>query len=505
MTQIVQSPFRLHFGWYFAAAILATVIFLFQPWWTVDDAYISYHYAQNLVAHGQLTWNVGEQPYVEGYTGIFLPLLASLILGVGLPLLGTIKVLGIMAFGACIWLFLDFAAKLEISRKLQIVGLAAILISPLFYLHSISGLETIFFTLFVFASLHSLTATGSTSWGLRTGFWLLLLVLCRPEGYLMLAITLVIVLLYRKHVYEFRKNSLGIIILAIIPAILLLLWRQYYYGAWLPNTFYAKQYHGILSLDSVKAFLQFFVYYLLIPTGLGILSLLTYKRNQTEGMRTKLPFYVGLVFAAVLLLVYFRSNLYMNYGARFFLPLYLPFLLFGIYALNHAFDSSFLKPATRQLNLVFLGICMVCQLLILGWRFEREWYFLNYYSAIMEDELLPTANYLKENMPANATVISYMDAGAIAYYSGLKIIDFGRLNNRYLTQQSLSDQEIADYFFGLNADAAVFTSETENSYSYIPEAEMIVADPRFRNYKIAHQWSNRLNYPYFQRLYIRQQ
>ena len=506
MPQIVQSQFRLHIGWYIAAAILATVVFAIQPWWTVDDAFISYRYAKNLVSHGQLTWNIGEQPFVEGYTGIFLPLLASLILSIGLPLLATIKVLGILAFLGCVVLFINFAQALKIKPRQQLLGLAAILISPLFYMHSISGLETIFFSLFLFGSFRALHSTDSKNWGVKLGLWLILLAACRPEGYLMVALTSILVLVYHKNLYSFKINILYYSIIAIIPAIFLLIWRNYYYGEWLPNTFYAKQYHGLFAQDSIKAFLQFFVYYLLIPLGLGILSTLNRASSKADQTPSKLVFTVGLAFITILLLVYFRSNLYMNYGSRFFVPIYLPILLFALHALNNGRSpkSETPSPRAKQLVTVFIAMCIVCQSLLIAWRFEREWYFLDYYSAIMEDELQPMAKYVRENIPPNARIVSYMDAGALGYYSDLEIVDFGKLNSLYLAHTDLSQSEVIDYFFSLKAEAVIFTSETEKGYQYIPEAEEIVRDPRFNTYQKVKQWSNRLKYPYYQRLYIRQ-
>ena len=51
-------------------------VFCIFPKWTVDDAFISFRYAQNLVESGELNWNPGEDP-VEGYTGVMLPILAG--------------------------------------------------------------------------------------------------------------------------------------------------------------------------------------------------------------------------------------------------------------------------------------------------------------------------------------------------------------------------------------------------------------------------------------------
>jgi len=71
-----------------ALAILALVYALAAlysfPKWTVDDAYITYRYAENLANFGALTWNVGEKP-VEGYTGVALPLILAAGIRLGIP------------------------------------------------------------------------------------------------------------------------------------------------------------------------------------------------------------------------------------------------------------------------------------------------------------------------------------------------------------------------------------------------------------------------------------
>jgi hypothetical protein len=97
-----------------------------------------------------------------------------------------------------------------------------------------------------------------------------------------------------------------------------------------------------------------------------------------------------------------------------------------------------------------------------------------------------------------------MDAGAIGYYSGLNILDFGRLNDRHLAKDVHSQGAAVDYFFEMKPRLAIFTSERSDIYQYIPEAEAIIADPRFNSYRFAKEWANTAQFPYFQRLYIRQ-
>ena len=59
-------------------ASIAYPIFVLSifPNWVIDDAIIGYRYSENLAVHGSLTWNVGEAP-VEGYTGVFLPVMLA--------------------------------------------------------------------------------------------------------------------------------------------------------------------------------------------------------------------------------------------------------------------------------------------------------------------------------------------------------------------------------------------------------------------------------------------
>src|SRR5438094_461628 len=76
----------------------ARTLFVF-PRWTVDDAYITFRYAENLALHGALTWNLGGDP-VEGYTGVLLPIILAGLIRLGVePILGSWMV-GVLAYWA---------------------------------------------------------------------------------------------------------------------------------------------------------------------------------------------------------------------------------------------------------------------------------------------------------------------------------------------------------------------------------------------------------------------
>src|ERR1043166_1004184 len=67
------------------------------PKLTVDDAYITVRYAENLARHGELVYNVGEQP-VEGYTGVALPVLLAGFVRLGISPILAGRAIGIAAF-----------------------------------------------------------------------------------------------------------------------------------------------------------------------------------------------------------------------------------------------------------------------------------------------------------------------------------------------------------------------------------------------------------------------
>ena len=48
-----------------------------------DDAYITFRYAENLALHGELTWNLGEDP-VEGFTSMSWVLVHAPLIALGL-------------------------------------------------------------------------------------------------------------------------------------------------------------------------------------------------------------------------------------------------------------------------------------------------------------------------------------------------------------------------------------------------------------------------------------
>ena len=128
---------------------------------TVDDAYISYRYAENFAKGDGLVFNKGE--YVEGYTNFLWVILLGTLKKIGVDVRLSSLILG--GFSSFITLWMTYLLSAIISGKhgasykqeyfSHILKAAAILYvatSPAFGIWSVAGLETPLFTcLFVSA------------------------------------------------------------------------------------------------------------------------------------------------------------------------------------------------------------------------------------------------------------------------------------------------------------------------------------------------------------------
>jgi hypothetical protein len=219
--------------------IIASAIILYAQaralWFTQDDAYISYRYAQNALSGDGLVFNAGER--VEGYTNFLWVLL--LIVGgrAGIGFDSLAKALGLLsAFGLIaltgIWVRAAW-------RELRwgdggAPGAAAALAvgcngSVAYW--SVSGLETVWFAFFVSLALW---------WWVRRSRLVIpalaIATLSRPEGALVWAVLVAAEWLWG----EGPRRSLLLAGAAVVLLAPFAVFKILYYGSLLPNPFYAK-------------------------------------------------------------------------------------------------------------------------------------------------------------------------------------------------------------------------------------------------------------------------
>ncbi len=224
------------------AAMVARFWRLLGPY-VVDDAFIFLRYADHL-AHGLgLVYNPGQA--VEGYTSLLWTVLLAGAIRVGLPPLLFAQAAGVVLGGGTI------VCTFLLARRLFPGAVLAASLPPLllatnrtFCIWSVEGMDAKLFG----ACLAAVAMTAVSPRRLPLlGLLLGLLVLARPEGYLVAAAaagTLGLSALRTRAPGKVAAE--GVLFLAIAAGHLLFRWRTY--GDLVPNTFHAKV--AGLSLNS---------------------------------------------------------------------------------------------------------------------------------------------------------------------------------------------------------------------------------------------------------------
>ena len=486
-----------------SALTYAIVMIATFPRWVIDDAFILFRYAENFANGGEINWNLGENP-TEGYTGIALLTLIAIAMKVGIsPILAT-HIIGIFFF-FCGGIFL-----LLILRGFNIgsvVALSLYFTAPFMPIHAWSGLETTMFTTLVLFSIYAFTSKRQ---GLFI-FSILSLSFTRPEGVLLSIILLSL----------FRPITLNLLLLYILPCSLYFIWRWAYYGQLLPNTFYAKYIATGFVSENVSSLRELSQVYLIKPALLGLICI------TWSSVKMNKRIIIGVaIFSAIAIVNYLSCELVMNYSYRFFIPFYVLVVLTV---------GGILARTKVDLKVVLLVALLIVPQVTQGRkRIGKIKEYAKTHYNMLQEEHIEAGKFLRDNIPPEEWIIVHSDAGSIPYYSKLKTVDFGRLNNEYLarnypyleTKQHFSKvrisskekkkesdvqdeikveyhfEEIVDYFYSFNAGAIVFTSYDFDRVSHGPEARHIIEDNRFTHYALVKKFRSNARRGYFQFVYV---
>jgi len=238
--------------------LLAVVCTLAVVWgwsliWASDDAYISFRYAENLAKGHGLVFNPGER--VEGYTDYLWTLIAALtIFFKGDPGQVTI-LLNLASFVGLLLLVERLGTRLKSSPTL--IGAATLLVATNYTLASFSTacIETLFAATLMTWALERVDAGKPLAGGLLG----IAATLTHPDHGIMYAVLGFALFLDSKR----RREFVWYIVPFFAVFVPYLLWKRYYYGDWMPNTFYAK------SANKVY-FEQGIVYLLVTIIGVGL-------------------------------------------------------------------------------------------------------------------------------------------------------------------------------------------------------------------------------------------
>lgn len=226
---------------------------------TMDDAFISFRYAENLAAGNGLVFNIGER--VEGYTNFLWTVLLAVPawFGAGEHDLGMLLVGKFMSLGFSLgslavvcWDRGPAAARRPLAAfPLGAVFLATTAPALVWSMGALEGPMVGF-----------LLALSAREWFREvdpqlpqrklslSALWLALACMTRPEPIVLIAPLFALRLAFwSKPLRGAWREHLRYLLTFAVPCALFLLWRWSYYGDLLPNTYYAKLHGDRNALD----------------------------------------------------------------------------------------------------------------------------------------------------------------------------------------------------------------------------------------------------------------
>ncbi|MBI3742126.1 MAG: hypothetical protein HY257_10290 [Chloroflexi bacterium] len=477
-----MKPSRLSTAYWLllTALFLAHSLFYFFALGTdaVDDAYISFRYAQNAIHGYGLVFNPNER--VEGFTNflwtaLFIPLEGARVdVGRASMLIGALFALGTLA------LVIHFARYVHAPRGVGILAALLLAADGSFVLWGVAGLETPLFAFLIFAGAllyvkenqldadeRGLTQTKNDvtrhpSPVPLSGIFFALAAMTRPEGALVFAITVAhqvaLHVLFERRVFTRRDFARVFAFAAIFVPYWLARW--FYYKSFLPNSFYAKVSAAGPAAQIERGWnhLQQFVnvhlgWVVIVPLLAALaLSLRAIFAKQSPNInsgiassRRKLPLLamtqiIWTSYFAIIILVYSAYIVYVGGDwsvGRFFAPL-LPFfyLLFST-GLNKIFAwvverwSKRVAYRANKLGIIASGVLAALILIASSWNGEYGIYIRGFDAANATRARETIGKWLNANVP-RGTLIAVDAAGQVPYFAELPAVDMFGINDLYI-------------------------------------------------------------------------
>ncbi|MDC0948848.1 hypothetical protein OAS86_05865 [Gammaproteobacteria bacterium] len=426
--------------WYYALIplIVALLGLGYHNAFIQDDAFISFRYASNLVSGDGLTWNPQEHSPIEGYTNFlwvlivaaamwfdFEPVTASQVLGL---------VFGAITLTATAWL----ANQITKSERATLLTVFVLGTNYTFSCYMTGGLETALLTslitLSAIAAVHimnqdieeanawhfiwSITAAAALMTRLDSA------ILLAPSGFFFLAR-----ISTAKKIVKIRRSAainLCLPFLALISS--WALFKLFYYGNILPNTYYAKATDPSVERVSqgiLYAAMFFFAYFLIVVPAYALTQ---WKRLICSSLTCICFLTVSLWLAYVV----FVGGDFMEF--RMFVPI-MPMLAIG-------FTSFVIRIKQNHIRATII-ICTVLASAHHAWSFEKAngVESISSLTAHVSRPVKPDWIDVGKGLGAffenyeKRPIIAVTAAGAIPFYSMLETVDMLGLNDHTIARQ----------------------------------------------------------------------
>lgn len=308
-------------GWILILA--AAVVDAARRAWVSDDAFITLRYCDQLLAGHGPVYNPGER--VEGYTHFlwFLLLTLGRSLHVDAAVLGRFAALP--AYAACLWLLVRLSGRLFPGRGglwgAPVAALAWAVHEDARWFAS-GGLETAAFTAMLLVAFELVALSRRPRRGAAAGWALAVAWLLRPDAALYVLLGIVYLLVRGR---AERRQLRDLVAVWLLLAGTHLVFRMLYYGAPLPNPYYAKSGGGAYWSQGLLYLRTYFGSYFILalaPAG-AVLAVFAWLRQGRRPEAAALVYAAAAAFGTVAYVTRVGGDFMF---ARLFLPT-TPFLL----------------------------------------------------------------------------------------------------------------------------------------------------------------------------------
>jgi arabinofuranosyltransferase len=418
-----------------ALLLLCFIYNLFSFWnATVDDSYITARYSENLANGYGLTFSQGFAP-VEGYSDpLWMLFLAAVSRLVGpASIMAAAKIASLVCLGAICALFVWVGAhKCSASRSAVTFTVACFVALPGVALWTTGGLETMAYTLAIFAAICFFATDPPQAVPWKAALAIGMACLLRPEAEMFLLAVVISTLYFHNGLGWGRAlySSLAACAIVGVFAASLLSFRLYYFKTFTPNTFLVK------AGGSSHQMLMGATYILrtLADPPLALLFLLSLYSCLRYWRRSPVILFSSAVIILQLAFVVWSGGDWMPLY-RFVIPL-LPAMLFpALLAVRDVEESLSLSRAQ-------LSAASLISIVLLGWHHEYDRYAKLSYSRRLVEGLntrIALGIWMCNHVGHDKTV-AYGDVGALPFFSHLKWIDFNGLVTREVALIRYSDR-----------------------------------------------------------------
>lgn len=376
--------------------------------WGLDDAYISYRYAQNLAQGNGLVFNRGER--VEGYSNFLYVLLMTPAFfvtdGEGVYFFSVLLNL-IFAAGAFL-LFHNYLGERLGETGATLGGLLFALCLPL-WVAATSGMETclaLLLYLAIWVVVERLSASPNRALSATLCGLMILSCLLRADGFLVPALAIAFLLVKRR-----TRVAMSCAVPVGLGFGLYELWRFHYYGYFLPNTYYVKVAgplservrQGFYQLCGAALFVGLLPYLLILVFQL--VDLVRSAATEPARAHQQVRFHLVLAASWVAYWLYIGGD---HLGDRFLLVLF----PLGIFTLLESLEHN----ASKEMAAFVLILVATLQLgppLVADPRFQ--------FASTRYDSWITLGKFLKEKYPGKSVATGAI--GKIGFFSGSTTID----------------------------------------------------------------------------------